>query len=103
MHNCVHSCYWKSIVEGRYIIVCGVIQEVKVDVGIRVKPSNILEIDQIHSIYNGNVSEGVSTYCEHWLESNKDELLSRVGFINKNKVTKEDPLNVLPNIVGGAW
>jgi len=101
MHNCVHRCYWRRVAEGSYIIATGEIQDVKVDIGIRVMNNKILLIDQIHSIYNGNVSTEVTSYCNDWIDSHKEELLSRIDFINKNKVKKEDPLNVLPNI--GEW
>lgn len=95
MHNCVHSYYWKHIEKGDYILARGTVNEEYVDFGISVcasksyddspLPSYIrLEIDQIHTIYNGRVNSETHDYCEKWLDNHKATLIRIVRGIRRN-------------------
>lgn len=77
MHNCVHTCYWKAIEGGNYLLAKGTIGDTKIDLGIRIS-RGLLFFDQAHSIYNGTVSNEIVNLCNHWITSNKEELLNIV-------------------------
>ena len=84
MHNCVHSCYWRHIAQGNYLIVRGTVGNSKdkqyVDVGIRVKREggiDALFLDQVHTIYNGSVDNDIERLCYNWIEEHRDPLRLR--------------------------
>ena len=84
MHNCVHSCYWKRIARGSYLIARGMVGSSKdkqyVDVGIGVKTEGnniVLRLDQVHTIYNGSVDNDTERLCYNWIEEHHDALVDR--------------------------
>lgn len=80
MHNCVHSCYWRQITHGNYLIARGVVDDKYVDVGIRVSyntPPEIVTLDQVHTIYNGMATKSILDFCSDWIKRHTLELLSR--------------------------
>lgn len=91
MHNCVHSCYWRQIAQGNYLIARGMVGASKdkqyVDVGIRVKRegnSVALLLDQVHTIYNGSVDNDMKQLCCNWIEEHRDPLVDRLRAASKH-------------------
>lgn len=84
MHNCVHTCYWRRILQGNYLIARGMVGNSKdkqyVDVGIGVKRegNNVaLLLDQVHTIYNGAVDDNIKQLCCDWIKEHHDVLVDR--------------------------
>jgi hypothetical protein len=92
MHNCVHSCYWRRIKVGRYLLAKGDVDGIHFDLGIDAQSSKYMYIDQIHSIYNGNVSEDIRNYCDRWLKENYDHLAKISDTIKEANVRDYEPL-----------
>ena len=91
MHNCVHSCYWDRIANGNYLIAKGVVNGVKIDVGISIGYSDdgdMLRLNQVHSIYNGNVSQEVEQFCLDWIDAYHQDLLEVLNEIRKPELPK---------------
>lgn len=91
MHNCVHSCYWNRIANGNYLIAKGVVNGVKIDVGISIGYSDdgdTLRLNQVHSIYNGNVSQEVEQFCMNWIDAYHQDLLGVLNEIRKSELPK---------------
>lgn len=96
MHNCIHSCYWHGMAEGHYLVARGVVEGTKIDVGINYNgytPSpGSLHLSQVHSIYNGNVSDSVREFCEHWITANEKALINVIMEIkNSNNRDSFEP------------
>ena len=88
MHNCVHSCYWSRVKQGKYILAKGTINGEYVHLGINVVGTNsliALRIDQVHTIRNGEVSSETKRQCDRWLFYNELELVDRVKSILTNQ------------------
>ena len=91
MHNCVHSCYWNKIANGNYLIAKGVVNGVKIDVGISLGYSDdgdALHLNQVHSIYNGIVSQEIKQYCLDWIDAHHQDLLGVLNEIRKPELPK---------------
>lgn len=91
MHNCVHSCYWNRIANGNYLIAKGVVDGVKIDVGISLCYSDdgdALQLNQVHSIYNGIVSQEIKQYCLDWIDAHHQDLLGVLNEIRKPELPK---------------
>lgn len=91
MHNCVHSCYWNKIANGNYLIAKGVVDGVKIDVGISIGYSDngdVLRLNQVHSIYNGIVSQEIKQYCMNWIDAYHQDLLGVLNEIRKPELPK---------------
>lgn len=91
MHNCVHSCYWNRIANGNYLIAKGVVDGVKIDVGISIGYSDngdVLRLNQVHSIYNGIVSQEIKQYCMNWIDAYHQDLLGVLNEIRKSELPK---------------
>lgn len=87
MHNCVHSCYWKKITAGNYLLAHGAIGDEYVDYGITVNwHEGELFTDQIHTIRNGYASREAIDYCCNWLQDNKNELLTIADEIRRKRL-----------------
>lgn len=94
MHNCVHSCYWRRIKSGEYLIASGVVDGTKIDLGISVcvysdpqlGPIPHFGLSQVHSIYNGYVSDDIRRKCINWITDNTESLMHTVWEI-KNRQT----------------
>jgi len=91
MHNCVHSCYWRSIEGGQYLIARGEIDDEYVDFGIRLKDKE-LEVDQIHTMYNGRASNDTLRYCKDWLVRNGEKLFSIIQNIRLKELKPKELL-----------
>lgn len=88
MHNCVHSCYWSRVKQGKYILAKGTINGEYIHLGINVVGTNpliALRIDQIHTVRNGEVSSETKRQCDRWLFYNELELVDRVKSILTNQ------------------
>ena len=86
MHNCVHSCYWGRIKRGGYLIARGVVNEEKVDVGILYNNyGDYLEVEQVHTIYNGEPLPITTRACKEWTKRYEKELLEIVKTIRSSK------------------
>lgn len=72
-HNCIHSCYWRKIKEGNYLVARGVVNGSYIDLGIYV--DNGVQFDQVHTIYNGSPSSEVQNRCREWISKNTQDLL----------------------------
>lgn len=87
MHNCVHSCYWRRVKRGEYLLVRGDIDGTHINLGII--PSYFedekLQIEQVHTIYNGSVSLEVREVCQEWIDRNSKELLEVLKEIRDSK------------------
>lgn len=83
MHNCVHTCYWRQIARGNYLIARGMVGNSKdkqyVDVGISIRREGdiVLLLDQVHTIYNGCVDSDTKELCRNWIEEHHDALVDR--------------------------
>lgn len=73
MHHCVHSCYWRKVTAGNYLIARGTVEGVYIDLGIRLNGNSVL-FDQVHGAYNSDVPREVETFCCRWIESYAEEL-----------------------------
>lgn len=78
MHNCVHSCYWNSIKNKKYLIARGTINGEYLDLGMRVGSFGVA-FDQVYTIRNQCVSEATRKYCQQWIKNLEDQLLEVAG------------------------
>lgn len=90
MHNCVHSCYWRQISNGQYLIARGSVNGEYIDLGMRVGTYNIT-FDQVHTIYNGNCSESTKQYCKQWINTLEEELLELAASVRNKRIKNVDP------------
>ena len=88
MHNCVHTCYWKKIKRGDYLIAKGMVNGEYVNLGITVNV-NDLYLDQVHTIYNGSVISDTRTTCFEWIDNNKEALMEIVYKIRQSRSSIE--------------
>lgn len=89
MHNCVHSCYWKRIASGDYLLAKGSINGQYVNLGLRAYDGKIV-FDQIHTIYNGIPNDDVKQFCTQWINTHREELKEIAEEIKwNNKITME--------------
>lgn len=96
MHNCVHSCYWRRIKSGEYLIASGVVNDTKIDLGISIYvysdpqlgPIPHFELSQVHSIYNGSVSGEIHDKCRQWIRENTKALIDTVHQIKAKQLIK---------------
>ena len=97
MHNCVHTCYWKKIKRGDYLIAKGMVNGEYVDLGITVNVDD-LRMDQVHTIYNGNVISDTRTACYEWIENNKEALMDIVYKIRQSRspIEQKNDFEVIP-------
>ena len=86
MHNCVHSCYWRQIADGFYLIAKGEINGEYVDLGMSVTPDAVV-FQQVHTIYNGNPSSETIKACHNWITFRQNELQEIAKEIKSNKIT----------------
>ena len=84
MHNCVHSCYWRQIESGQYLIAKGTVNGEYIDLGMAVTPENIV-FNQAHTTYNGSISASVKRFCEEWIRLRQNELRQIAIEIKSNK------------------
>lgn len=97
MHNCVHSCYWGSIKNKRYLIARGNVNGEYLDLGMRVGNSGII-FDQVYTVRNQCVSEATRDYCQQWIKNLEEQLLEVVG-ISKSPVLEspiENAVGIMP-------
>lgn len=88
MHNCIHSCYWNRVKQGKYILAKGTINGEYVHLGIDVAGENPLiipRIDQVHTIRNGKVSSETKNQCTRWIFDNELGLIDKVKDILTNQ------------------
>lgn len=96
-HNCVHTCYWRRIKEGRYLVAHGTIHGERITLGITIARFSdcSLRVEQVHTIYNGNPSHEVQQYCLDWVDIHHDELCAVIQsirqFKNYDPVLLEEP------------
>lgn len=91
MHNCIHSCYWKQVTQGSYLLVKGDVLGQHINLGMNIFKDNIT-FNQVHTIYNGTVSTAVETFCKEWIRLRSLWLLEVSREIKKNQ--KERRLDV---------
>lgn len=106
MHNCVHRCYWRKVKKGDYILVKGKVENTYVNIGIYYKPSYYyvdekrgveyeLSLDQIHTIYNGNVNDEITKKCMDWINKYRSYLVLTCEWI-KEDMRKQNESEGLP-------
>ena len=86
MHNCVHSCYWRQIVDGRYLIAKREINGQYVDLGMSVIHDEVV-FQQVHTIYNDNPSPETMRACHNWIVFRQNELREIAKEIKSNRIT----------------
>ena len=89
MHNCVHSCYWKYIVRGDYLIATATIENTKVDIGITITTDLLLKVDQVFAAYNRSVSSTIKEAVNDWVRKNTVTLLCIANNIKNSFNNKE--------------
>lgn len=88
MENCVHSCYWRHVKKGEYLLAHGTVNGEYIDLGITVY-SNTVDAEQVHTKYNGTVNLSTRLFCLNWVGRYAKELFD----IAKNvAVQKENQL-----------
>lgn len=85
MHNCVHSCYWRRITEGNYLLAHGEALGEYVDLGMKILDGEVF-LDQVHTIYNGNPSKAAERFCEEWIRLRSLWLLEVSKEIKNNHI-----------------
>ena len=91
MHNCVHSCYWKYIVRGDYLIATATIENTKVDIGITITADLLLKVDQVFAACNRSVSSTIKEAVNDWVRNNTIALLCMANNIKKTKQNNQLP------------
>lgn len=86
MHNCVHSCYWTAIKQGEYLIACGKVDGIHIDLGMRYQ-NDTLVFEQVSQRHNKSVSENIQSYCEEWITKNQSALRDIVQQIKYNSLS----------------
>lgn len=74
MENCVHSCYWRHVKKGTYLLAHGIINSEYIDLGITVYPDSV-SIEQVHTKYNGTAAISTRLFCVNWVIKYAKELL----------------------------
>lgn len=91
MHNCVHSCYWKRIKNGNYLLARGTAYGQYIDLGIQIdRYYGGVTFEQAHTIRNGRVSREVQEFCKTWIEKHSNELLNTAIDIYNNAMKNPD-------------
>ena len=103
MSNCVYSCYWSSIKNGTYIVVTGEFEGKRIDIGIDIDSQLLNSIvcpfylSQVHTAYNGSVSDNCRCFVSRWIERNKENLRTMIKEIRKDtSISEERELGILP-------
>ena len=97
MHNCVHSCYWKRIKNGNYLLARGIVCGQYIDLGIQVdRYYEGVELEQVHTIRNGRASRETQDFCDVWIEKYSSELLD-TAIEAHNKAAKNSDKELLEN------
>ena len=91
MHNCVHSCYWRQITSGIYLIARGEVNGEYIDLGISVASSYAV-FQQAHTIRNGAISIQTKKLCEEWINSRQKELVNIALQIRNTKITDNNAI-----------
>ena len=85
MHNCIYRCYWRKVCAGEYLLLQGTLNGEHINLGIRCSTwqenGNIeyhLKFDQVHTIYNGRVSEATRDMCLQLISDNISTLINVV-------------------------
>lgn len=96
-HNCVHSCYWRRVAKGDYLLASGVVNKERITLGIEVSIIDgviATRMDQVHTIYNGRVSLDTDWFCRNWIDTYDNELEEVVKQIRKNAILPPPPQEI---------